>query len=551
MKSKKITATLITAALILSNQTAVLAASVSESDWTAQTPVMAEEKVSPPSENPDTAGTDDAAEFENAAGTGDEAAAEDTDGTGDEAPAEDTDGTGDEAAAEDTDETGVEAAAEDTDTTGVEAAAEDTDTTGVEATTGTEDTTEVVPPAAVNDDAPHPDQEEAGGFTDDTDFTDDENAMDDVDWDIEPADVAQMIAELEAQAKQFRSSEVLSPEEAKQMEDIWNVWIEGLKDLQETEMTGQDVTDFLNRSFVGTIRLATADLAKSGACGDSANWLLDPETGLLTISGSGDMHDYAGLDTLLGLDEIGEDTDEPEEEAEGETDEPGEKEAQEPEKAGESDDADAEEEEEEAYGGMTNPLAVLTFFQEMFRFDAVQNQQEIAPWLSMFPLIQDVKVEEGVTSIGNNAFILCSLDTLTLPRSLNRLGDSALDDCSVSDIYYNGTRERFLTLSIGKENDEALDGATVHFTGRVSPSDAESANGSGKSGSKTSDSQGSDNRTTPEKREPGRSTHDTDNPATGEAAHTLPMTAMCVSLLTMTATLLAGRVRRRDESFSA
>ena len=53
-----------------------------------------------------------------------------------------------------------------------------------------------------------------------------------------------------------------------------------------------------------------------------------------------------------------------------------------------------------------------------------------APWLDDNYSIVKVVVEEGVTTIGNNAFVAClSLTSVTLPGTLDRIGDEVFREC--------------------------------------------------------------------------------------------------------------------------
>ena len=56
--------------------------------------------------------------------------------------------------------------------------------------------------------------------------------------------------------------------------------------------------------------------------------------------------------------------------------------------------------------------------------------QSDAPWFSYQPYIKSLIFEDGVTSIGNEAFDNCpTLETITLPATLTRIGDFALQNC--------------------------------------------------------------------------------------------------------------------------
>ncbi len=53
------------------------------------------------------------------------------------------------------------------------------------------------------------------------------------------------------------------------------------------------------------------------------------------------------------------------------------------------------------------------------------------PWYGNRADIKAVVIEQGVTSIGNNAFVACSnLTTVTMPNSITRIGEHAFKNCS-------------------------------------------------------------------------------------------------------------------------
>lgn len=53
------------------------------------------------------------------------------------------------------------------------------------------------------------------------------------------------------------------------------------------------------------------------------------------------------------------------------------------------------------------------------------------PWWSNCDSIKNVIIENGVTSVGDNAFIFCrSLTSITIPNSVTSIGDNAFSDCS-------------------------------------------------------------------------------------------------------------------------
>lgn len=62
----------------------------------------------------------------------------------------------------------------------------------------------------------------------------------------------------------------------------------------------------------------------------------------------------------------------------------------------------------------------------------VQESYETAPWLECSNLIKSIEIEEGITSIGDYAFVDCAhLTEVTLPKGLTRIGNHAFKGCDL------------------------------------------------------------------------------------------------------------------------
>lgn len=77
-----------------------------------------------------------------------------------------------------------------------------------------------------------------------------------------------------------------------------------------------------------------------------------------------------------------------------------------------------------------------------------------APWYSQRDKVRRLVVESGVTSIGNAAFSGCGLiEDITLPLTLYRIGDSALDDTyGLKNVYYAGSVVQWKAVNVGIGN---------------------------------------------------------------------------------------------------
>ena len=54
-------------------------------------------------------------------------------------------------------------------------------------------------------------------------------------------------------------------------------------------------------------------------------------------------------------------------------------------------------------------------------------EMKSSPWDSYKNDIKSVEIEEGVTSIGDNAFLGCELTSVTIPNSVTFIGNSAFE----------------------------------------------------------------------------------------------------------------------------
>lgn len=62
--------------------------------------------------------------------------------------------------------------------------------------------------------------------------------------------------------------------------------------------------------------------------------------------------------------------------------------------------------------------------------------KQVIPWYSYCSSIENVKLSDGITSIGKYAFYGCeSLTSITIPDSVTSIGDYAFDDCDDLTIY--------------------------------------------------------------------------------------------------------------------
>ena len=166
----------------------------------------------------------------------------------------------------------------------------------------------------------------------------------------------------------------------------------------------------------------------SGSCGESVTWALD-DTGILTVSGSGAMADYASpsaspwysqresIKTIIVED------------------------------------------------GVTS-IGFYAFYycSSLTNLTIPDSVTSIGDWAFYYcSSLTNLTIPDSVTSIGDAAFYNCiSLTNLTIPESVTSIGDFAFYYCdALSDVYYTGTQAQWELISVGDFNDPLLD-ATLH-----------------------------------------------------------------------------------------
>ncbi len=93
-----------------------------------------------------------------------------------------------------------------------------------------------------------------------------------------------------------------------------------------------------------------------------------------------------------------------------------------------------------------------------------------APWGEYYKSIKSVVIEDGVTSISDNAFHGCSsLTSVTLPGSITSVGNDAFFGCSsIKNVYYNGDISSWLEISFdGAYANPCCHGASLYFNGEL------------------------------------------------------------------------------------
>ena len=77
--------------------------------------------------------------------------------------------------------------------------------------------------------------------------------------------------------------------------------------------------------------------------------------------------------------------------------------------------------------------------------------------------LTSISIPDSVTSIGCSAFYFCTgLISITIPDSVISIGDAAFDFTSVKDVYYSGTEEEWNVISFSSNNEPLLK-ANIHY----------------------------------------------------------------------------------------
>ncbi len=90
-----------------------------------------------------------------------------------------------------------------------------------------------------------------------------------------------------------------------------------------------------------------------------------------------------------------------------------------------------------------------------------------SPWYDYRKTIYSVTIENGVTSIGSDAFYRCyNLTSITIPDSVTSINTRAFYDCdALTNVYYVGSKKKWDNISIGSNNTSLTQSSTIFHYG--------------------------------------------------------------------------------------
>lgn len=213
------------------------------------------------------------------------------------------------------------------------------------------------------------------------------------------------IAEIETLLGEFmdevKSDEQINAEQAEEMENYLTEWFERVKKLgsddpELAEGAFNDLSAFFYEFLQDIVGQFTDQFETSGKCGDDLTWEFDMETGILTITGNGDMYEYDVPGTSEG-------------------------------------DSDGSVYDESTPEGVIKQLAA-DFFNiygnsgdDMFgNYDGEYGN--MVPWFEISELIKGVKFVGNITSISSGAFMYCDFASIDIPASVKWIGEDVFTD---------------------------------------------------------------------------------------------------------------------------
>ena len=211
---------------------------------------------------------------------------------------------------------------------------------------------------------------------------------------------------------------------------------------------------FVGLDLPGLFDFKAEAASYSGTCGDNLTWSLDTSTGVLNITGTGEMTNYSSSSSVpwysyrsnIKTVNI----------ASGVT------------TIGDSAFYLCDSLTSVTIGNSVTTIGSYAFYNckrltSVAIPDTVTTIGDVAfCWCDS---LTNITIPDSVTTIGKDAFSYCkSLTSVTIGNSVTTIGDSAFYNCtSLTDVYFSSSEEDWNKISIGSNN-SPLTSATIHFT---------------------------------------------------------------------------------------
>lgn len=100
-----------------------------------------------------------------------------------------------------------------------------------------------------------------------------------------------------------------------------------------------------------------------------------------------------------------------------------------------------------------------------------ETEANTAPWYEWHDAIKKLVIEDGVTSIGDHAMMYLSMNTISLPASVAKIGDHSFAECdnTIEMIYYGGSVEQWRDLKATMDNNSktSIEQGVILYNGRT------------------------------------------------------------------------------------
>lgn len=106
---------------------------------------------------------------------------------------------------------------------------------------------------------------------------------------------------------------------------------------------------------------------------------------------------------------------------------------------------------------------------KIFGEGEMKDYEQAYAWEGNSKIIKTIIIENGVTSIGENAFSLCQkVTSISIPKTIKYVNCNSFDNCSsLKNVYYSGTRQEWEQIEIDTVGNSYLINATINYIEEV------------------------------------------------------------------------------------